>query len=189
MDGAKLWHLDSRFRRTPVLFTKYQQTVDGMFAMMTRGQQFHPSAKLSPLDLERRKLSRGITVFPRFLSPSARGSETLDTLFQRQFHLAFYKGAFCIHLHDNVVSHANVVCSCLACTCTAYAQGDMVAKWFQRNATNRGNNFACFDAIVSKRKEAYEVSAKLELDPGVNDRAFPSNLSSNFLILPHLFVG
>lgn len=46
--------------------------------------------------------------------------------------------------------------------------------WEKCYVTDHGNNFACFDAIVSKRKEAYEVSAKLKLDRGVNDRVFPS---------------
>lgn len=56
---------------------------------------FVPS-KLPRLDLERRKLSRRITAFPRFLSPHSmpRSSEALDTLFQRQFHLAVTKEPF-----------------------------------------------------------------------------------------------
>lgn len=73
LDGGKLWYLDSGFailQDTRVVY-KMQQAEKCWrgFAVMARGQQFHPSAKLSPLDLERRKLSRRITVFPRFLSP------------------------------------------------------------------------------------------------------------------------
>lgn len=66
------------------------------FAMMTRGQQFHPSAKLSPLDLERRKLSRRITVFPRFLS-------SLSTLMVQKHSTRFFNGNFTLPLQRSLL--------------------------------------------------------------------------------------
>ena len=138
----------------------------------TRGQQFPP--KLPALDLERREVSRRTAVFPRgsfllFLCPC--GTEALDTLFQRQFHLPITKEPFVFRC---TIALSPVQTLFAPRTSQSYVGGcDDVAIWVYNMRDERstreeehpvtriipGNNFACFDGVVSG-KEAYATSAK-----------------------------
>lgn len=151
----------------------YRMLASFAFAVIHGVNSFVPP-KLPPLDLERRKLSQRITVFPHgsfllFLCPWFRSTRHA---FSTAISPCLYKRAFCIQVHDNVVSHANVVCTCICstCTCTNFflsACGDIPSMWRTFDGeeccvtrTFSANNFACFDAIVSG-KEAYATSAKI----------------------------
>lgn len=125
LDGGKLWYLDSGFailQDTRVVY-KMQQA-----EKCWRGWH-EVNSFIPPLNYHRSTWKDGNFLgelpsfhgsFLLFLCPWFRNTRHA---FSTAISPCLYKGAFCIHLHDNVVSHANVVCSCLACTCIAYARG------------------------------------------------------------------
>lgn len=158
LDGGKLWYLDSGFAILQDSRVVYKmQQAEKCWRGWHEVNSFIP-----PLNYHRSTWKDGNFLgelpsfhgsFLLFLCPWFRNTRHA---FSTAISPCLYKGAF-VSTCMIMLSPMQTLFAPVSPVRASPTRGgsDIVDMWqtFERNATNRGNNFACFDAIVSKRKE------------------------------------